>query len=84
MEIHIKFKLRGDGFAEPDELELRNEIEELIEARGIGEFRDAGSGMGVMDLYIEVEDAEAALPKLRVLLREQGAEGMATLRVIPD
>ena len=60
MQIHIEFKLTGDGFPNADELRLRHELEDWILDRALGDIVDAGAGRGVMDIYVETsrEDAQ--------------------------
>lgn len=84
-EIHIQIKIKGDGFASPEELRERNGLEEEIEKRMIGEVVDAGSGMGVMDLAVEVADPLKAQEQILKLLAERNLKDRAKVKVAhPD
>jgi hypothetical protein len=81
-EIQISIKLIGDGFASPTEMIDRDLIEETIEEQGIGEIVQAGSGMGFMDLAVEVSDATTALATLEKLIADMNLTDRTTLKVI--
>jgi len=80
MEIHVQMKLQGDGFLIRAELTTRNKIEDLIMERQIGEIVDAGAGLGVADIYIEVEDVEPAIQAVHHLLNELQLQDITTIK----
>ena len=80
-EIQIAIRLEGDGFATSDELELRDVIEDWITAQNLGQIVDAGSGLGVMNLAVEVSDATAALEQLEVYIAQLGIRDRTTLEI---
>ncbi|MBH25191.1 MAG: hypothetical protein CMH57_12205 [Myxococcales bacterium] len=67
MELHIQIKLDGDGLPDMDALDLRYTLEDRIEDLGYGEVIEAGGGLGVMDIFVQVDDPDTA------------EEGIATL-----
>ena len=71
-EIEIRMKLTGEGLASPEELALRHRFQDEIESRGIGKDLGGGSGFGVMDVLVEVTDAETGKSRLRFLAQELG------------
>ncbi len=71
-EIEIRMKLKGDGIAGPEELALRHRFQDEIEARGIGKDLGGGSGLGEMDVLVEVSDADTGKSRLRLLADELG------------
>src|SRR5262249_44504598 len=68
--LTINIRLSGEGFASEEELEWRDELEELLEREDVGRFVGSGSGQGFMDLVLEVDDVEQAVRQIRRLLRE--------------
>ncbi len=71
--FEVRMKLKGDRFASQDELALRHEFQDQVEARGIGESVASGNGLGEMDVLVEVTDPKEAKSKLRLLAEELGA-----------
>ncbi|MDY6844043.1 MAG: hypothetical protein SVW57_08140 [Thermodesulfobacteriota bacterium] len=68
--IIIIFDLPGDDFASKDDLEMRRTIQSLIEEQGIGVVTKIGTGMGMMDMHIEVSDTEKAKKAIEVLMKK--------------
>jgi len=71
--VIVKLKLAGEGMATPDELHLRQAVEDEIEKRGIGTIADTGSGEGWATIQVAVTDTELAPGQIRELLRELGS-----------
>ena len=67
-ELRLVISLPGDDFGEEGDLELRRKIEALIESERIGRVTRAGTGMGMMDIYLKVEDETEARAALKTLL----------------
>ena len=72
--LRIVFKWPGDDFASRQDLAIRDKIGELIRERGVGKIIRAGTGMGWMDMFIEVKDKDRAIPKLKSIIKETGSE----------
>jgi hypothetical protein len=72
--LRIVFKWPGDDFASRQDLEVRDKIGELIRERGVGKLIRVGTGMGWMDIFIEVKDKDMAIPKLKSIIRQTGSE----------
>lgn len=77
--LRIVFKWPGDDFASQQDLAIRDKIEELIRASGVGKIIRAGTGMGWMDIFIEVKDRDIAIPKLESMIKETGFERNFTI-----
>lgn len=80
-EIHIQIRYDGDGFPSSNELHTRYALEDAIDQAGIGEIVDAGGGMGVMDIFVEVADPSAAQPAVTAIVARVGLADRATVRV---
>jgi hypothetical protein len=78
-EVHIQIKIQGDGFASEEELKKRNDLEDAIEAQKLGEIVDAGTGMGVMDLFVEVADDAQVRPALEKLVAQFGLTAQTSI-----
>jgi hypothetical protein len=72
---HDKNKLRlvirwpGDDFASKQDIETRNEIERLIFERKVGKIISVGTGMGWMDIVVEVKDKQIARSSISEIMR---------------
>lgn len=81
--ISMVINLQGESLPNPDELDLRWEIRDLIEDRKIGEVIGSGGGGGQMDIGIEVTDTDAAKSQLRAIANEYGLQNVE-FNVHPD
>ena len=72
--LRIVFNWPGDDFASQQNLAIRDKIGELIRERGVGKIMRSGTGMGWMDIIIEVKDKDIAIPKLESIIKETGSE----------
>ena len=68
--LRIVFKWPGDDVASRQDLAIRDKIGDLIREKGVGKIIRAGTGMGWMDILIEVEDKDNATPKLEAMIKE--------------
>lgn len=59
-KLRIVIRWPGDDFASRQDIETRNKIEGLIFERKVGKIISLGTGMGWMDIVIEVKDKQAA------------------------
>jgi hypothetical protein len=71
-EIHIEIKYPGDALPSIDLLHRRQALEDALEASGAGEVTDAGGGGGVMDVYLQTDDARRALPLVEAAVHAHG------------
>ena len=69
--LRILFTWGGDDFASQQELETRDKIGRLISQKGIGRIVRSGTGMGWMDIVVEVEDKGGARKAIEPLVRDQ-------------
>ncbi len=72
--LRIVFKWPGDDFASLHDLAIRDKIGQLIRERGVGKIIRTGTGMGWMDILIEVKDKDIAIPKLKSIIKETRSE----------
>ncbi|MBK9125184.1 MAG: hypothetical protein IPM16_18960 [Chloroflexi bacterium] len=71
--IWVNIKLGDDGLVTDADHELRYEIENAIEERGIGDWYGSGSGEGWMDVAFIVREGDSvrsAVSAVRTILRE--------------
>ncbi len=80
-EVHIEIRFGEDGFPSPEMLALRNQIEDFIDDGELGEIVDAGSGMGVMDIYVSVSDPDSFIATVKEFVTGLGAEAATTYSV---
>jgi hypothetical protein len=81
ISIWVELPLDGIGFANDDEFDLREELEEQIDARDIGMVAGAGSGGGWMDVSFYTSNGDTALIALRELLIELQVVEHVRLRI---
>lgn len=74
--VEMIMKLSGDSLANPKELQLKDELTQRIQARQIGKVVGSGSGLGEMDIGVDVADLETGKSKLRKLAEEYGIREM--------
>jgi hypothetical protein len=73
--MHGKTTLRlvihwpGDDFASKKDIEAQNKIQSLISEKKVGKIISAGTGMGWMDIVIEVKDKTAARSAISEIMR---------------
>lgn len=68
--LRVVFKWPGDDYASRQDLAIRDKIGDLIRERGVGKIISAGTGMGWMDILVEVEDKDNAAPKIEAIIKE--------------
>jgi len=75
-EIHGESNLRivirwpGDDFASKQDLETRDRIRKRLMEKGVGRIVRAGTGMGWMDILVEVRDREAAISEIQEIMKD--------------
>jgi hypothetical protein len=78
-KLQILFRWSGDDFATKQQLEVRNKIELLISKRRIGKVIQSGSGMGWMDIVMEVKEKENAREKIEKTIKEISPDAKFTI-----
>jgi hypothetical protein len=58
--LRVIIRWPGDDFASIPDIETRNKIESLIIERKVGKIIRVGTGMGWMDIAVEVKDKQVA------------------------
>jgi ribosomal protein S19 len=58
--LRVVIRWPGDDFASRQDIETRNKIESLIFERNVGKIISVGTGMGWMDITVEVKDKRVA------------------------
>ena len=81
VEVHVQVKVAGQ-FATKPELELRNALEDLLASKGLGEVVDAGTGLGVMDLFLETDQPTEAQRVITEFLGDKQLLARATIQVV--
>jgi hypothetical protein len=82
-EVHVQIRLPSEGFPSQEQMDVRDQVEEFIEAKALGEVVDAGSGLGTMDLRIEAPAPKKAVAAIRAYLIELGVADHATCEMVP-
>jgi hypothetical protein len=78
-EIEIGIRYEGDGMPTIEQLGERQSLEKRLEEAGCGEITDTGAGQGLLEIYVEVEDAAAAMPVVERLVAEMGLTNRTTV-----
>ena len=68
--LKIVFSWPGDDMADRQALEIRDRIAQRITSDGIGKILRAGTGMGWMDLVVDVEDKQAARRQIEQIVND--------------
>ena len=58
--MRLIIKWPGDDLASKQDLELRDKIEQLLVEKKVGKIVRTGTGMGWMDIVLEVKDPKRA------------------------
>jgi altronate dehydratase len=59
----------GDDFASRQDIETRNKIQNLMAERNVGKVVRVGTGMGWMDIIVEVKDKKIARSSISEIMR---------------
>jgi hypothetical protein len=78
-EVRVEIRFADDGFPDAELLEKRDALEDFIVGRGLGEFLDAGSGTGVVELFVETPDVDALIEAVRPVVRDLGIAHMTRI-----
>jgi hypothetical protein len=68
-QLRLVIRWPGDDFASRQDIETRNEIENLIFGKKVGKIISVGTGMGWMDIIIEVKDEQNARATISEIMR---------------
>ena len=67
--LRVVIRWPGDDFASRQDIETRNKIESLISDRKVGKIIRVGTGMGWMDIAVEVKDKQVARSSIAEIMR---------------
>ena len=67
--LWVVIRWSGDDFAARQDIETRNNIERLMLERKIGKIIRVGTGMGWMDITVEVKDKQVARSSINEIMR---------------
>jgi len=67
--LRVVIRWPGDDFASRQDVETRNKIESLILERKVGIITRVGTGMGWMDIAVEVKDKQVARSSISEIMR---------------
>jgi hypothetical protein len=67
--LRIVIRWPGDDFATKQDIETRNNIERLILEKKIGKVIRVGTGMGWMDITVEVKDKQDVRSSINDIMR---------------
>jgi len=68
-KLRVVIRWPGDDFASRQDIETRNKIESLILERKVGKIISVGTGMGWMDIAVEVKDKQVARSSISEIMR---------------
>lgn len=68
--LRLVIKWAGDDMASRQDLELRDEMEQQIVKKQIGKIVRTGTGMGWMDIVLEVSEPDKARPEIEAIVKE--------------
>ena len=78
--LRIHFRWPGDDFATKQELETRDTIGRILSEKQIGKVIRSGTGMGWMDIVVEVEEKDSARIAIQKIIKEISPESQFTVR----
>ena len=81
--LRIVFKWPGDDMAGRKALEDRDRIARRIVQAGIGKLIRSGTGMGWMDILVEVDDRESARTEIEQIVRELSPDSKFDISLDP-
>jgi hypothetical protein len=67
--LRVVIRWPGDDFASRQDIETRDKIQNLISEKSVGKVVRAGTGMGWMDIIVEVKDKNAARSSISEIMR---------------
>ena len=82
--LRVVIRWHGDDFASKQDLDTRHRIETLILEKGVGKIIRSGTGMGWMDIVVEVEDREGAAIAIKSIMEECAPGVTYTIEWVPS
>jgi hypothetical protein len=67
--LRLVIKWPGDDLASKQDLELRDKIEQRLVEKKVGNIVRSGTGMGWMDIVLEVKDPDRARTEIETIVR---------------
>lgn len=67
--LRLIIKWPGDDLASKQDLELRDKIERLLVEKKVGKIVRSGTGMGWMDIVLEVKDKDRARTEIEAIVK---------------
>ena len=67
--VRIRVRIDRSELPNAEELQLRNALEEQIDAQRLGTIVDRGAGVGWFDVELDVDSSGDAVPKVRTILQ---------------
>lgn len=80
--VQVQVRLDKTEMPSDQDLELRRKIEEAIDKEGIGRLKVADSGVGYIEINVEVDSTAEAVPRIRDLLETFGVLERSTVRIV--
>jgi len=77
--LRVVIRWPGDDFASRQDIETRNKIQDLMVERNVGKVVRVGTGMGWMDIIVEVRDKKAARSSISEIMRIVAPEKKYTI-----
>jgi len=68
--LKIIIKWPGDDFASKQDLEIRDKIEKRISEKRLGKIVQSGTGMGWMEIVVDVKGKDGAQGEIEGIIRE--------------
>jgi len=79
--VHVQVRLDGGAMPTPDELKVRNAIEQRIEDEHVGRVVSSEASPGHYDIAVEVDSTVEAVPRIRSILTDAQVIERTTVRV---
>jgi hypothetical protein len=73
----------GDDFASRQDIDTRNKVSTLISEKKVGKVVSVGTGMGWMDIIVEVKDKKVARSSISEIMRIVAPTRKFTVEEIP-
>jgi hypothetical protein len=79
--LRLVIKWPGDDLASKQDLELRDKIEQQLATKKIGKIVRSGTGMGWMDIVLEVDDQIKAREEIKTIVKSISPEANFEVQV---
>jgi hypothetical protein len=77
--LRVVIRWPGDDFASRQDIDTRNRIQNLISEKNVGKVVRVGTGMGWMDIIVEVKDNKVARSSISEIMRMVAPERKFTI-----